>query len=338
MHALRALENEVTRRALICGISGQDGAYLAQLLLRRGYAVFGTSRDCGNNTFMGLQRLGVKDQVALSSMQTTDFRSVLSVLEEVAPDEIYNLSGQSSVALSFDQPLETFSSITAGTVNLLECIRHLGRPIRFYNAASSEMFGDTGAHKADVHTAFRPMSPYATAKAASFWAVDTYRRAYGLFACSGILFNHESPLRPSRFVTMKVAAAAARIRAGSQEKLTLGNLAIVRDWGWAPEYVEAMWLMLQQDVPGDYVVATGHSCSLEDFVRESFAHFGLDWRDHVHIERKLFRASEIGHSGGDPGETEKKLKWAAQTRMPDVARLMAESLAIQPAKPPRAGS
>jgi GDPmannose 4,6-dehydratase len=223
--------------------------------------------------------------------------------------------------------------VTAGTVNMLECVRHIGRDIRFYNAASSEMFGDTGGTRADVHTAFRPMSPYATAKAASFWAVDTYRRAYGLFACSGILFNHESPLRPSRFVTMKVAAAAARIRAGSQEKLNLGNLAITRDWGWAPEYVEAMWHMLQQETPGDYVVATGHSSSLEDFVRECFAHAGLDWKDHVRIDQRLFRASEIGYSGGDPSETQKKLKWAAQTRMPEVARKMVEALITQPLKP-----
>jgi len=322
----------VTPRALICGISGQDGAYLAELLLARGYAVFGASRDCGNNSFQGLERLGIRDKIVLYSMQTTDFRSVLSVLEKVMPDEVYNLSGQSSVSLSFEQPLETFSSITAGTVNLLECVRHLGREIRFYNAASSEMFGDTGGTKADETTAFRPMSPYATAKAASFWAVDTYRRAYGLYACSGILFNHESPLRPQRFVTMKIVAAAARIRAGAGGKLSLGNLSIVRDWGWAPDYVGAMWRMLQLDVAGDYVVATGQSCSLEDFVRVAFAHFGLDWRDHVTIDQKLFRASEISFSGGNPGLAEKRLGWTAQTRMPEVVRLMAESLKSPPTK------
>ena len=322
----------MTRRALICGISGQDGAYLAELLLGRGYTVFGSSRDCGNNNFQGLERLGIRDEIVLHSMQTTDFRSVLSVLEKVMPDEIYNLSGQSSVSLSFEQPLETFSSITAGTVNMLECVRHLGREIRFYNAASSEMFGDTGGCKADEITAFRPMSPYATAKAASFWAVDTYRRAYGLYACSGILFNHESPLRPPRLVTMTIVAAAARIRAGAGEKLSLGNISIVRDWGWAPDYVGAMWRMLQQDVPGDYVVATGQSCSLEDFVNVAFAHFGLDWRDHVTIDQKLFRASEISFSGGDPGLAKKRLGWTAHTKMPEVVRLMAESLKSPPTK------
>jgi GDPmannose 4,6-dehydratase len=204
-------------------------------------------------------------------------------------------------------------------------MRHLRRKVRFYNAASSEMFGDTGDHPADEQTAFRPMSPYATAKVASYWAVDTYRRAYGLFACSGILFNHESPLRPLRFVTAKIIAAAARIRAGSKERLTLGNLAIVRDWGWAPDYVDAMWRMLQQDAPEDYVVATGCSFSLQDFVQQAFAHFDLDWRDHVQIDDSLFRASELGRSAGNPGRAKSKLGWTARHTMPDVVRLMAET-------------
>ena len=310
-------------RALICGVSGQDGAYLSNLLLEKGYAVFGTSRDSAANAFQGLEALGLRDRVKLYSMQPTDFRSVLSALEQVQPDEVYNLSGQSSVGLSFDQPLETFSSITTGTLNLLECLRHLGRDIRFYNAASSEMFGDTGGAPADETTAFRPVSPYATAKAASFWAVDTYRRAYGLFACSGILFNHESPLRPERFVTRKIAAAASRIQAGSRESLILGDLSIARDWGWAPEYVDAMWRMLQHNVPGDYVVATGQTFTLGDFVSEVFAHFGMDWRAHVRIDEKLFRASEIRRSAANPARAMRMLGWSAQFAMPQVARLMA---------------
>jgi GDPmannose 4,6-dehydratase len=320
------------RRALICGASGQDGAYLAALLLQRGYTVFATSRDCGNNSFAGLERLAIRDKVVLHSMQTTDFRSVLSVLQEVSPEEVYNLSGQSSVSLSFDQPLETFNSVTAGTVNLLECLRYLGRDIRFYNAASSEMFGDTGGRTAEEGTAFHPMSPYATAKAASYWAVDTYRRAYGLYACSGILFNHESPLRPARFVTMKIVAAAARIHAGSREVLTLGNLAIARDWGWAPDYVEAMWRMLQQERPDDYVVATGRTHTLEEFVAAAFALFGLNWRDHVRIDQALFRASEISYSAGNPARAEAELGWKARYQMEDVVRLMAESVGLAPKK------
>lgn len=313
----------MSRRALICGVSGQDGAYLSKLLLDKGYAVFGTSRDSATNAFHGLDRLGLREQVTLLSMQPTDFRSVLSVMERVKPDEIYNLSGQSSVGLSFEQPLETFSSITTGTLNLLECLRHLGGDIHFYNAASSEMFGDSGGVPADENTAFRPVSPYATAKAASFWAVDTYRRAYGLFACSGILFNHESPLRPARFVTQKIVAAAARIAAGSRETLTLGDLSIARDWGWAPEYVDAMWRMLQHPAPDDYVVATGRTHTLEEFVAEVFAHFGLDWHDHVQADQKLFRASEIRRSAANPARAARVLGWSAQFAMPQVARLMA---------------
>ena len=315
----------MTPRALICGVSGQDGAYLSKLLLEKGYAVFGTSRDSATNSFQGLEKLGLRERVTLLSMQPTDFRSVLSVLDQVCPEEVYSLSGQSSVGLSFDQPLETFSSITTGTLNLLECLRHLKRDIRFYNAASSEMFGDIGDQAADELTAFRPVSPYATAKAASFWAVDTYRRAYNLFACSGILFNHESPLRPERFVTRKIVAAAARIHAGSQESLTLGDLSIARDWGWAPEYVDAMWRMLQHGVPGDYVVATGKTFTLGDFVSEVFTHFGLDWRDHVREDEKLFRASEIRRSAGNPAHAAALLGWSAQFAMPQVARLMAGS-------------
>lgn len=313
------------KRALIVGVSGQDGAYLSRLLLDKGYSVFGSSRDSATCSFQSLEKLGLRQQVTLLSMQPTDFRSVLSVLEQVGPEEIYNLSGQSSVGLSFDQPLETFSSITTGTLNLLECLRYLRRDIRFYNAASSEMFGDLGDQPANETTAFRPVSPYATAKAASFWAVDTYRRAYGLFACSGILFNHESPLRPERFVTRKIVAAAARIHAGSTEVLTLGDLSIARDWGWASEYVDAMWRMLQHDVPGDYVVATGKTHTLGEFVSEAFAHFGLNWRDHVRVDEKLFRASEIRRSAGNPARAAEVLGWSAQFAMPQVVRLMAES-------------
>jgi GDP-mannose 4,6-dehydratase len=197
------------------------------------------------------------------------------------PDEVYNLAGQSSVGLSFEQPVETLESIATGTLNLLEAIRFIGAPIRLYNAGSSECFGETGEAGADENTPFRPRSPYAVAKAAAFWEVANYREAYGLFACSGILFNHESPLRPERFVTQKIVTAACRIAEGSTEKLTLGNMAIRRDWGWAPEYVEAMSLMLQQEQPEDYVIATGESCSLEEFVAIAFAAVGLDWRDWV---------------------------------------------------------
>ena len=222
------------KTALICGISGQDGAYLAQLLLSKGNRVVGTSRDAQISSFGNLVRLGIRDRIEVESAALSDFRSVLQVLIKVEPDEIYNLAGQSSVALSFQQPVETLESISVGTLNLLEAIRFTRQPIKLYNACSGECFGDI-ADAADESTPFRPRSPYAVAKAAAFWEVANYREAYNIFACSGILFNHESPLRPARFVTRKIVSAACRIAAGSREKLQLGNIAIQRDRGWAPE-------------------------------------------------------------------------------------------------------
>ncbi|HUL58429.1 MAG TPA: GDP-mannose 4,6-dehydratase, partial [Anaeromyxobacteraceae bacterium] len=258
-------------RALIIGVSGQDGAYLAELLLGKGYEVHGTSRDANLANFSNLARLGIRERVRTLSVAPNDFRSTLTALAQVEPDELYNLSGQSSVGLSFDQPVETMESISIATLNLLEAIRFTKRKIRLYNASSGECFGDTGGHAADEQTPFRPRSPYAVAKAAAHFEVANYREAYGLFACSGILFNHESPLRPERFVTRKIVAAACRIAAGSEERLRLGNVRVKRDWGWAPEYVEAMWRMLQQDRPDDYVIATGETRSLEEFAAAAFA-------------------------------------------------------------------
>ena len=224
------------KKALIIGVSGQDGAYLAEFLLKKGYEVHGTSRDHEVWTFRNLEKLGIKDQVKLTSMVTSDFRSVLTALQKAEADEIYNLAGQTSVGMSFAYPVETFDSILIGTMNLLECIRLLKQPVKFYNAGSSEVFGNT-PEPATETTPYHPRSPYATAKAAAHYAVTNYREAYGLFACTGILFNHESPLRPQRFVTSKIVSTAARIAAGSREVLKLGNLDIYRDWGWAPDYV-----------------------------------------------------------------------------------------------------
>ncbi|MGA7576867.1 MAG: GDP-mannose 4,6-dehydratase [Desulfobaccales bacterium] len=311
------------KKAFICGISGQDGAYLADFLLGRGYRVTGSSRDAQVSSFANLERLNLRHRVEVESMALTDFRSVLQALIKVEADEVYNLAGQSSVGLSFQQPVETMESIGIGSLNLLEAIRFLGRPIKLYNASSGECFGDI-PDAADETTPFRPRSPYAVAKAAAFWEVANYREAYRLFACSGILFNHESPLRPARFVTKKIVTAACRIAAGSQEKLRLGNIAIQRDWGWAPEYVEAMWLMLQQENPGDYVIATGESHSLEDFVAAAFAQVGLQWRDHVVIDPELFRPTDIAVSRGDPQKAAGALGWRARYRMSEVVRLMCQ--------------
>ena len=313
------------KKALICGVSGQDGAYLAQLLLNKGYFVCGTSRDAQISSFQNLARLGIRDSVKLESVSLTDFRSVLQVLTKIQPDEVYNLAGQSSVGLSFDQPVETLESVATGTLNLLEAIRFTGANIKLYNAGSSECFGDTGELAADETTPFRPRSPYAVAKAAAFWEVANYREAYGLFACSGILYNHESPLRPARFVTQKIVAAACRIASGSPESLYLGNISVVRDWGWAPEYVEAMYLMLQQQEPDDYAIATGESHKLEDFVAAAFACVGLDWHDHVVIDTSLLRPTDIAVGRGNPSKASEQLKWLAQSKMKDVVRMMVEA-------------
>jgi len=313
--------------ALICGISGQDGAYLAQQLLSKGYRVIGTARDAQMSRFDNLDRLGIRSQVQVVSMAINDFRSVLQVLSRHQPAEVYNLAGQSSVGLSFEQPVETLESISIGTLNLLESIRFLNQGIRLYNASSGECFGDTGDTPANEETPFRPRSPYAVAKAAAFWQVANYREAYGLFACSGILFNHESPLRPERFVTQKVVRAACRIAGGGGERLRLGNLDIQRDWGWAPEYVEAMWRMLQHDAPRDFVIATGETRALRDFVAESFAALGLDWTDHVETDPTLMRPTDIRISRADPSLALAQLGWQAETRMAEVVRRMVEAAA-----------
>jgi GDPmannose 4,6-dehydratase len=312
-------------RALICGISGQDGAYLADLLLKKGYSVVGSSRDAQTTNFKNLSQLGILRQVQLESMATHDFRSVLQLIHRMEPDEVYNLSGQSSVGLSFSQPIETLDSIIAGTLNLLESIRFLGKPVRFYNAGSSECYGDTHGVGANEDSKFRPRSPYAVAKAAAYWLVANYREAYGLHASTGILFNHESPLRPERFVTRKIVAAACRISRGSREKLTLGNVQIRRDWGWAPEYVDAMWRIVQCEVPGDFVIATGATNSLEDFVREAFAALDLDWRDHTTISTTLFRPTDISEGKGDASKAEQVLGWKAQLHMKEVVAKMVQA-------------
>ena len=311
-------------RALICGVSGQDGAYLAKLLLERGYEVTGTSRDAQMSSFGNLVRLGIREQVRTESMAVSDFRSVLTVIRKVAPNEIYYLAGQSSVGLSFQQPVETLESNSVATLNLLEAIRFLGEPIRLYNAGSSECFGNTEDAASEEHP-FRPRSPYAVAKAAAFWQVANYREAYNLFGCSGILFNHESPLRPARFVTRKIVSAACRIAAGSQEILYMGNIDIKRDWGWAPEYVEAMWLMLQQDKPSDYVIATGQCHSLEAFLSIAFDTVGLNWKDHVKIDTSLFRPTDISIGRGNPAKAELQLGWKAQHDMFSVITMMVEA-------------
>jgi GDPmannose 4,6-dehydratase len=284
--------------------------------------VTGTSRDAEMSRFSNLEKLGIGGgQVVTRSMTLNDFRSVIQVLKDSKPDEIYNLAGQTSVGLSFAQPVETLESISFGTLNLLEALRFIGDPTKLYNAASSECFGETSAESpANEETPYQPRSPYGVAKATAFWTVANYREAYDLFACSGILFNHESPLRPDRFVTRKVVGAAARIAAGSDEKLKLGALHVVRDWGWAEEYVDAMWRMMQLEVPADFCIATGKSHSLEHFVARTFELLGLDWHDHVESDPALFRATDISASYGDPSKAERLLGWRAQVDFDEMLR------------------
>jgi GDPmannose 4,6-dehydratase len=313
-------------KALIFGISGQDGTYLARLLLDKGYEVHGTSRDHELSSFRNLELFGIKNQVTLHSLVLSDFRSVFSVIEKVRPQELYNLAGQTSVGLSFSLPVETFESISVGTLNVLECMRMLKLGIKFYNAGSSEVFGNT-PDGAKEDTLFQPRSPYATAKAAAHYSVANYREAYNLFCCTGILFNHESPLRPSRFVTKKIVATAVRIKKGSGEKLELGRIDIKRDWGWAPEYVEAMWLMLQQNNADDYVIATGISTSLQDYVGKVFECLGLDWRNYVTLNPGLKRPSDIDISFGYAAKAEKMLGWKPKIQITEmISRMVEEEL------------
>jgi len=312
------------KKALICGVSGQDGAYLAKLLLEKGYEVYGGSRDAQMSSFTNLRQLGIDKQVKLLSISINDFRSVLQTILKVQPDELYNLAGQSSVGLSFEQPVETLESISIGTLNLLEAIRFSNLPIRFYNAGSSECFGDTGSVAADEMTPFRPRSPYGVAKAAAFWQVANYREAYHIHGSTGILFNHESPLRPERFVTQKIVATACRIASGSEETLALGNIDIARDWGWAPDYVMAMWLMLQQEQADDYVIATGETNKLRDFIRVVFDAVGLNWEKYVYSDESLFRPTDIIEGHADAAKAQIQFGWEASHNMEDVARMMVQ--------------
>jgi len=324
---------EKMKKALICGVSGQDGAYLAQLLLERGYDVHGSTRAPAGTSLPNLERVGAAARVRIHTLDPWDATAVHMCLESIAPDEVYCLAGQSSVGLSFETPAATQASHTLVTLNLLEAIRRLDLPARYYNACSSECFGDTGAVPADEHTPFSPLSPYASSKVAAYQDALRYREEYGLHVCTGFLFNHESPLRPERFVTRKVIAAACRIAAGSGEILQLGNLAVTRDWGWAPEYVEAIWRMMQAPRADDYVIATGHSHTLRDFVATTFAALDLDWQRHVSSSDALLRPAELLVSRANPAKARERLGWEARSGMQEVIAAMIAAEREFPARP-----
>jgi GDPmannose 4,6-dehydratase len=319
------------RKALITGITGQDGAWLAKLLLQKGYEVWGVYRRVSSPNFWRLQTLEILDKVKLIQGDVNDMASVLKILHLIEPDEVYHLAAQSQVAASFDMPLETINTDGLSTAIILEALRIWGarqKGTRFYFAGSSEMFGNTKPNskgKIDENCPFVPASPYAAAKILGYHVTRIYREAYGIFAVTGLLFNHESELRGLEFVTRKISNAVAKIKLGLQKDLLLGNLEARRDWGYAPEYVEAMWLMLQQDQPEDYVIATGETHSVREFVELAFEEAGLDWRDYVRVDNSLMRPRDVNILIGDYSKAEQKLGWRPRTSFKDLVRIMVQA-------------
>lgn len=316
----------MSRRALIVGITGQDGSYLAKFLLKKNYIVFGGTRNSSAYDISRLKKLNIDKEVKIISIAPNDFRSVIKAIELSKPDEIYYLAGLTSVGLSFEQPLECMESISGGTINFLEAIKLLNPNIRFFNAGSSECFGNTNKAPANEETAFNPRSPYAIAKSTSFWQVANYREYYDLFCCTGILGNHESPLRHERFVTQKIIKEVKKIEKGISNNIRLGNIDTFRDWGLASEYIEAMYLMLNNKIAKDYIIATGESNSLEQFVKLAFEYINLDFKKYIVIDKNYFRPSDIKYSFLDPSKIKKDLGWAAQTKISKLVDLMYKSI------------
>ena len=315
--------------ALVTGITGQDGSYLAEQLLEKGYVVHGLIRRASTFNTARIDHLyrdphDPEARLFLHYGDLTDGSRLVTLLERLAPDEIYNLGAQSHVRVSFDEPEFTGDVTGLGTTRLLEALRVSEVPARFYQASSSEMFGSAPAPQ-DESTPFEPRSPYAAAKLYSYWMVRNYREAYGLFACNGILFNHESPRRGETFVTRKITMAVARIASGLQQELFLGNLDARRDWGYAPEYTDAMWRMLQADEPADYVVATGTSYSVGDFVRMAFEHAGLEWEKHVRFDPRYLRPTEVDDLIGNAARAQDVLGWQAKVLTPELVGIMVDA-------------
>jgi GDPmannose 4,6-dehydratase len=320
----------MARRALVTGITGQDGSYLTELLLSKGYEVHGIKRRSSSFNTERIDSIltDLQDrnsQLFLHFGDLSDSSNLIRLLLTVRPDEIYHLGAQSHVRVSFDIPEYTGDITGIGTMRLLEAIRQSGIPTKLYNAASSEIFGNAPEVPQRETTPFRPRSPYATAKLYSYWSTVNYRESFGLFACNGILFNHESPRRGETFVTRKITRGVARILAGVQDKLYLGNLDAKRDWGFAPDYVEAMWLMLQQEESDDYVIATGETYSVREFAQLAFACVGLDWSRYVHIDPRYFRPAEVDILQGDASKASSRLDWRPRTGFKELVRLMVEA-------------
>jgi GDPmannose 4,6-dehydratase len=310
--------------ALITGITGQDGSYLAELLLDKGYEVHGLVRRSSMLARTRIDHLHANDRLSLHYGDLTDGVSLVNLVREIRPDEVYNLGAMSHVRVSFEMPDYTASTNAIGTLRLLEAIRAARLECRFYQASTSEMFGLTPPPQ-DEESKFHPRSPYGSSKLQAHWVTINYREAYDLFAVSGILFNHESPRRGENFVTRKITKAVAAIEAGVEDHVTLGNLSAIRDWGYAPEYVEGMWQMLQQDEPEDFVLATGEGHSVEEFCEASFSHVGLDWREHVRFDESFTRPAEVNALVGQADKAQRKLGWKAHTKALDLARLMVDA-------------
>jgi GDPmannose 4,6-dehydratase len=317
------------KKALITGVTGQDGSYLVEFLLGKGYQVWGVIRRSSTFHTGRIDHLyrdpHEETRLRLVYGDLTDGANLSTIINDIRPDEVYNLGAQSHVRVSFDMPIYTVNTDALGTLRLLEAVRSSGRPIKFYQASSSEMYGKVVEIPQTEKTPFYPRSPYACAKVYSFWQTVNYREAYGLFACNGILFNHESPRRGETFVTRKITRAATRIKSGLQDKLYMGNLEAKRDWGYAGDYIEAMWLMLQQEKPDDYVVATGESHSVREFVEEVFGYLDLDWQQYVEIDERYFRPSEVDILLGDARKARKILNWEPKVTFRELARLMTDA-------------
>ncbi|MBJ7480076.1 GDP-mannose 4,6-dehydratase [Rhodococcus erythropolis] len=317
------------KRALITGITGQDGSYLAELLLSKGYEVHGLIRRSSTFNTSRINHIYVDPhhvdaRLFLHYGDLSDGARLVTLLAQIKPDEVYNLAAQSHVRVSFDEPEHTGNTTGVGSIRLLEAVRMAGLDCRFYQASSSEMFGATPPPQ-NEETPFYPRSPYGAAKVYSYWITKNYREAYGIFAVNGILFNHESPRRGETFVTRKITRAVARIKAGIEDHLYMGNLDAIRDWGYAPEYVEGMWRMLQVDEPEDFVLATGGNYSVRDFLTVAFEHAGLNWEDHVRFDERYLRPTEVDALIGDPSHAERKLGWKAGVHTPELARIMVDA-------------
>ena len=319
-----------TKKVLITGITGQDGSYLAEFLLKKNYEVYGLIRRSSSFNTDRIDHLYQDPHeknvhLRLEYGDLNDASSLNRIIKTIRPDEVYNLGAQSHVKVSFEIPEYTGEITALGTIRLLEAIRDSGIKTRFYQASSSEMFGLSQEIPQSEKTPFYPRSPYAAAKVYSYWVTVNYREAYNIFACNGILFNHESPRRGATFVTRKITMALARIKHGIQDKLYLGNLKAKRDWGFAGDYVKAMWLMLQQDKPDDYVIATGETHSVEEFLQEAFHYAGLDWKKYVEIDERYFRPTEVDVLKGDSRKAQRQLKWKPKVKFKQLVRMMADA-------------